>query len=122
MIVGKIFSLDNFLRYYSNYNYVCDIIFRQFTKFDRINMKEEKEQISHKAWNKINLLYKISELKDLTVKQMKYLIPLIVKTIYEVISKANKLDKLNKDMNDLIRMALNEKEKMEREIQKEIQK
>ena len=85
-------------------------------------MKEEKEQISHKAWNKINLLYKISELKELTVKQMKYLIPLIIKTIYEVISKANKLDKINKDMNDLIRMALNEKEKMEREIQKEIQK
>jgi len=69
-------------------------------------MKEEKKNIDTEAWNKIIELHKISELKELTVKEMRYLINLIVNIIYKEIKNANKLDKLNKNMNAIIRMAI----------------
>ena len=106
MIVGNIFSLDNFLRYYSKHDNVLEIVLTQLIKFDRIDMKEEKKNIDTEAWNKIIELHKISELKELTVKEMRYLINLIVNIIYKEIKNANKLDKLNKNMNAIIRMAI----------------
>jgi hypothetical protein len=106
MIVGNIFSLDNFLRYYSKHDNVLEIVLTQLIKFDRIDMKEEKKNIDTEAWNKIIELHKISELKELTVKEMRYLINLIVNIIYKEIKNANKLDKLNKNMNAIIRMTI----------------
>lgn len=111
-IIGYIFSLDNFLRFHSNYDNVCKIILNQLIKFDSINMKKEKEEISKEAWKTITNIHGPSELRDLKselrdlkVKEINYLVSLIIDIIcIKIFNSIIKRDQLNSDMIDIINL------------------